>query len=285
MNAGVCINAVKESNKYNFICDETIERLVENEIKKYRSEKEVIKSVKTKLHRITGAFIGESDIQNAYNVLQNAFGILQKADGITSQSTPEAANEQSFGESIRQILSLHASTRERMGFMEEMFRDIFAVTGEDCRILDIACGFNPFFLALYSGTVCEKYYASDINTRLIDLLNYFFLKTNINGQAFASDILYRIPDIRVSNVFLFKIIPLIEQQQKGYSKVVADRLKSEFLTITFPTKSLSGKNVGMYRFYNELMKNYFCEAEYEYCLEKEYGNEVLYIIRRRKQSG
>lgn len=333
MNAETCISAIKASKKHNFICDETIAGLVEREIAKYKSEKDVIKSVKTKLHQITGAFIDESDIKKAYGILQKAYGILRKICGNlentdgnlqkacsnlestddnlqnnyslpqnaygfsqkgydihqntydilqSSHDLSEATDRQSMGEDIRSILSLHASTRERMDFMEEMFKDIFTVTGRNCSILDIACGFNPFFLALYSESDREKYYASDINVKLIDLLNYFFSVSNINGHAFASDILYKIPDVQVQNVFLFKIIPLLEQQQKGYSKVLARRLKSEFFTITFPTRSLSGKNVGMYRFYNELMHNYFTGDEFEYCLQKEYFNEALYIIRRRK---
>lgn len=112
-----------------------------------------------------------------------------------------------------------------------------------------------------------------------------FTSTNINGCAFANDALYKTPDVQVQNVFLFKIIPLLEQQQKGYSKILIDQLQSEFFTITFPTKSLSGKNVGMYQFYDEFMKNCFTENEFEYCLQKEYLNELLYIIRRRNQSG
>jgi hypothetical protein len=66
MTAESCAEIIKSSKKYNSVCDETILRISENEIGKYKSDKEVIKSVKTKLHQITGAFIGGEEIKKAH---------------------------------------------------------------------------------------------------------------------------------------------------------------------------------------------------------------------------
>jgi len=248
------IKIIKANKKYNSICDETIIRIVQNEANKYKSEKDIIKSAKNKLHQISGAFINENNINKAFGLLKNL-------------------NE----EAVYKILSLHVSSLERKDFINEMYKDIIFIAGNNCSVLDIACGFNPFYMSNFF----KKYYAADINIKIIDLLNYFFNCADINGHAFANDILYKIPDIQVNNTFLFKIIPLLEQQKKGYSKILLDRLSSEFFTITFPTKSLSGKNVGMFNFYNNFMKSNFHETEFEYCFIKEYLNELLYIIKRR----
>ena len=266
MNIDTCVKAIKESKKYGFICEETIIRIVQNEIGKHKSEKDVIKSVKTKLHQITGAFVGEDSIKQALRLL-------------------DTLNKHSVSDTIKKILALHISSMERMRFIDEMYKDIFDITGNQCSILDVACGFNPFCLPLFSKFIQKKYYATDIYVKIIDLLNRFFDLADVNGCAFANDVLYKTPDVQVQNVFLFKIIPLLEQQQKGYSKILVNQLNSEFFTITFPTKSLSEKNVGMYQFYDAFMKNCFTDNEFEYCLQKEYLNELLYIIKRRRQSG
>ena len=154
MNIDNCIHAIKASKKYNCICDEIIIRMVKNEIVKYNSEKDVIKSVKTRLHQITGAFIDEDS-------MKQAFGLLL------------TLNDQSMNEKIKKILSLHTSSMERMSFMEEIYEDIFSITGNDGAILDIACGFNPFFLPLFLKTNKIMYYATDINVKLIDLIHCF----------------------------------------------------------------------------------------------------------------
>lgn len=266
MTAESCAEIIKSSKKYGSVCDETILRISENEIGKYKSDKEVIKSVKTKLHQITGAFIGGEEIKKASSLLENI-------------------NPDNLSDTIGCILALHASSAERMGFSDELYRDIFAVTGNIGPILDIACGFNPFFIPLMPGGNSLKYYATDINVEIIGLLNEFFRLTGTTGSAFAGDILYRTPDLKVHNVLLFKILPLIEQQQKGYSQQLINQLNTEFITITFPTKSLSGKNVGMARFYGDIMESRFPTVRFEYCLKKEYSNELLFIIRKKVQLG
>jgi 16S rRNA (guanine(1405)-N(7))-methyltransferase len=266
MTAENCAGIIKASKKYNSFCDETILRISQDEIGKFKSDKDVVKSVKTKLHQITGAFIRDDDIKKAHTLLENI--------------SPD-----NLSDTVGRILALHASSAERMGFADELYRDIFAVTGEDGPIFDIACGFNPFYTHMLSGAGNRKYYATDINTNIISLLDEFFKFTGISGTAFAGDILYRIPDISVNNVFLFKILPLIEQQKKGYSQQLINQLSTEFITITFPTKSLSGKNVGMASFYGDFMESRFPADKFEYCFKKEYSNELLFIIRKKVQLG
>jgi len=242
-------NLIKTSKKYSNICDETIHRIIADEIKKYKSEKDVVKSVKTKLHQISEAFFDSKNIDK----------INIKGD-------------------ITQIMRYHVSTLERIDFVFEMYDDIFANLLKYDTILDIACGFNPFMLPFLK---VNHYYAVDINIDNVNLLNEFFRINNLNGTAYAGDVLYKIPEIESGVVFLFKILPLLEQQKKGYSKFLLKNLKSDYFVITFPTKSLSGKDYGMFNFYRNFMKENFPDPDYEYVFEREYKNELLIIIKRR----
>ncbi|MCL2518618.1 MAG: hypothetical protein FWF15_08655 [Oscillospiraceae bacterium] len=237
-------NTIKNSKKYSNICDETINRIIADESKKYKSEKDVVKSVKTKLHQISGAFYETKKID--------------------------------VNDDIMQIMRCHVSTLERIDFVFEMYEDIFKNVPKSDTVLDVACGFNPFILPFLK---VKQYYAVDINVDNVNLLNEFFRLNNLNGFAYAGDVLYKIPEIESDVVFLFKILPLIEQQKKGYSKFLLDNLKSDWFVITFPTKSLSGKDYGMYNFYRNFMKENF--PDYDYIFEREYKNELLLILKRR----
>ena len=113
----------------------------------------------------------------------------------------------------------------------------------------------------------------------MNLLNEFFKINNLNGHAYAGDVLYKVPEYECDVVFLFKILPLLEQQKKGYSKYLIDNLNSSNFVITFPTKSLSGKDYGMYNFYRNFMRENF--TYYDFIFESEYKNELLIILERR----
>ncbi len=262
MSAEEIFKRVKASKKYGCICDETIMRLAGSEAEKRVSEKDAVKAVKTRLHVIAGAFSESGKLAEAEKLL-------------------DAWSAENGGEIAERILGLHKSSAERMGFGREMYRDILGAVGEGGAVLDIACGLNPFAAPLM-GRI-DRYIATDIDTRVVSLVNRFFGLAGIPGVAIASDVLYRIPVNRVKNTLLFKIVPLLEQQKKGFSAELAESLDSEFLTITFPTRSLSGKNVGMAGFYRDFIRASFPEDRFRFCFDKEYQNELLYIIRRKKR--
>jgi len=238
-------------------------RILLNEIDKHKSEKAIIKAAKTKLHQITGAFIDKVSLQAVDNLISE----IQK-NGETN-------------EIITRILMFHASSAERINFVNEMYEDILNITGDKKAILDIACGLNPFYIPLIRSKI-TGYFAVDINSKVIELVNKYFAVINVDYHAVANDVLYKTLTCKVDNVFLFKILPLFEQQNKGFSRLLVKQLDSEFYTITFPTRSLSGKNKGMRKFYDDFMLNNFIHDEFEHCFEKEYFNEMLYIIRKRK---
>lgn len=259
MDIQACIDTIAASKNYKHVCMETIARVTAAECGKYKSPKEAVKSAKTILHQITGAFVDEASLKKGRSLLEDV-----------SLDTPRLADG---------LLSLHVSSAERETFGDALFADIRDAVGEG-DVLDIACGLNPCRLGRIPG-FGGRYYASDIHTGLIDLLNGFFARTGLAGEAFSNDILYRIPDMQIHNVLLFKILPLLEQQRKGYSRVLIDSLRSDCFTVTFPTRSLSGRNVGMAGFYDSFMRTSFPETAFDYRLEKEYPNEKLYIITRR----
>lgn len=250
----IIIGKIKSSKKYNNISDELIERLVEAESLKYKQPSQVLKSVKTKLHQISGMFISGTDIKKAYEFLDE--------------------------DNINKILELHISTKERINTYQELYSAIFSITGRPDSILDLACGLNPFSLN-YIGTIGE-YTACDINTDIIALLNTYFKKINQKGAAFTKDLLSSIPDCYADVAFAFKLLPLLEQQKKNYSLTLLSKINSKYLAITYPIESIGGVGKGQYDFYSGSFEKMINNSNFkiEIKLKEKIGNELLYVICR-----
>ena len=259
MNTQAVYAEIKQTKKYHPICDDTILRISGEEAAKYKSEKDAVKSAKARLHRIAGAFVDAQSIRRAEALIH------QPEDG---------------AERVRALLKLHASSLERLGFVEEMYRDILRCAMPGARVLDIACGFNPFVLPLLPAGAVSHYTAIDIHTDCVRLVNAFFAARGISGNALAGDILHSVPVEAVDIALLCKILPLLEQQRKGSALRVVGALQAKLFAISFPIRSLSGKNVGMYGTYRRFMEETFFAADYRCVFEKEYANELLFVIAR-----
>lgn len=247
------LEEVTASGKYAAVCEETILRVCNEMQGRYKSQKDAAKAVKTALHRITGAFMPLAELKRARELFD--------APG--------------------QLLGLHVSARERLSFYAEMLQDILCVTGSPKSIVDIACGLNPVAVLLAEGFGAASYEALDINLPMLDLLNAYFAHHGLNGKASAMDALCSVPKGTYDLGFLLKLLPLLEQQKKGHSKALLQALACRYLAVSFPTKTLSGKNVGMYGHYLGFMQDLLNELPYECVLEKEYKNELLFVLRSK----
>jgi len=255
------LSDVKKSKHYSTICDDTVRRICEEEMPKYKHNKDITKSVKNRLHSMYNAYFSE----NSYKKARKLLSTFSK----DSNNLEEIASE---------IITLHTSSKERMVYSDEFYNFIFSNIPNIESILDIGCGFNPFFLSSYLKNNSIHYYATDISCELIDLINDYFTDLDMSSDAFQNDIICNIPNQKVTVAFLFKILPLLEQQSSGSSLEILKSLHADWIVVTFPLKSLSGKNVGMKETYTNWFANNIAE---EFPIEHEaiIGNELIYIVR------
>lgn len=188
--------------------------------------------------------------------------------------------EADVGNAVHELLSLHSSTRERQEIYTEFYKRIFEITGMPTSILDVACGFNPLaydFMNLKSGT---KYFASDIDIEEIEFLKSAVetLKPPIEFHFECKDLI--VDEFQAVDVaFLFKVLQPLEQQKKGSAIEVVRKINVKWLVITFPTKSISGKQKGMVEFY----KAWFAaniESEIKGFEHLEFDSELVYVCQK-----
>lgn len=244
---------VLKSSKYNSVSSQVIKRIVDEEFSKFKSNKLCVKSVKNKLHQIHGIFLESKSNKKAFELLN-----IEDYDG---------------------ILKLHVSTLERELFYQEFYNKIFNITGVPKSIIDLACGYNPFSIKYMNLKKGFKYYAYDINEETNILLNAFFKRNNYNGQSKVLDLSQEMPKDEAEVAFLFKFLPLIEKQNKTMAKAILTSLNCKYIVVSFPTKTVSGKLIGMEKNYAENF-NTLIKDEFKILGKFSFSNELVFVIRK-----
>lgn len=259
------IAELKTTRKYGALCDDTLAHAVDWALQRYQGRKAILKAAKRKLHQLHGAFSARLD----YSHIDGCLGRLTPA---TSESELKAA--------CRDIMTCHASTAERLEFVEIIYTKLFETIPAPSSILDLACGLNPFALPWMGLTPETRYYAIDINYRLSKGLNTFFNLLERPGAAQCADIRLTPPDQEAELVFLFKTLPLLERQREGSGLVLLKRLNCRRAVVSFPRKTLGGKTVGMDRQYEHYMDQILRELRWE-AQSLTFSNEVFYLMECR----
>ncbi len=201
----------------------TVEDVLRQEFSRHSSQAAAISTAKRKLHNICAAYLGNPDYAKALVDIDTAF----------------TSGEESRLEFCRSMLASHDSTHERMPIMEELYRQVFAITGQPQSLADLACGLNPFALPWMGLTRLKTYHAYDIIQPRIDLINRFFMKSGLPPSAYCRDILVEPPAEHTDVTLLFKEAHRIEQRCHNANRALFQALNTNWLVISLPPSSLS----------------------------------------------
>jgi 16S rRNA (guanine(1405)-N(7))-methyltransferase len=228
-NEAKIIAQLRESRKYRDLCDETLRRMAMWALARNPSLKVATKAAKRKLHQVYGAYVGQVEVDQ----------ILALVEQMDDQN-PKLACEQ--------ILRTHVSTAERVDDLETVFDAIWALTGQPKRVMDLACGLNPFALP-WMGAI-DAYLACDIDMGLAGCIGKFFGNMKFNGHSVCHDLLVTMPKWEADVVFLFKVLPCLEQQENGASLAILKAIQAPHIVVSFPSQSIGGYNKGMTTHYD-----------------------------------
>lgn len=234
---------ILSAKKYKGIYEKTVERVVADCFQRY-PERLVESQARQLLHQIWGAY---------YKKRPKFTKLFEKTQ-----------RDIQVGKDLKQVfatlLRMQSSTRERVSYLDQFYRQIFAVTGEPSFVLDHACGLNPLTYLWMELPATARYLGCDIDKQQILFLQQVLKLTEMDKQVNVS-----LGDILVDKfepvdvVFLLKVLPLLEKQEKGSSIRVLREQSAKYLVVSFPTRSLSGKQKGMIDFYTDqfldLIKN------------------------------
>lgn len=244
------------SAKYDMLYPPLIERILAEEFGK----KDPKKAAKTRLHQMFGAYLCGNAHKKAARLLKDA----------------------------PTLLSLHASTKERLPHFENFYEFIatqVCVSGGVKIISDLGCGFNPFALPLMPAVLTEnlaEYHAWDIDIRTRDLLNVYFAEMLLPQSAKCADLAVETPCEASDVTFMLKLIPVLEAQIAGRGFALANAQNTQFLVVTYPTKSLGGREKGMEKNYAAAFENAYASgglSNFRLIANEKIGNELVYVLR------
>lgn len=230
------VAAVQLGARYGQIHPGLVRRIAAQELAKGRSFKEAVKETRNKLHQVGGAY-QESAPDYAR--------LAMELDGLALADDPEA-----LPAFCRRAMLGHASTRERLPYLEEFYAPLRTHLGEVRSIVDLACGLNPLALPWLPLAAGGELWAYDIYADMAAFLNRFFARLGRNAHADLCDLTAGVPQQPAQLALLLKTLPCLEQIDKNIGMRLLDEIRAEHLLVSFPALSLGGRGKGMAQNYS-----------------------------------
>jgi len=219
---------------------------------------EFFKEIRKILHEIYGVFTPK-DRKRMLDIIYSDLPLKQK---------------------IIELLTITQSTRERINFYSDIYKNIFIE--DPIEILDLASGLNPISI-YFSDKKPERYDFLDISKYVIQIVDYILNEIGIKNNGYEEDI-FNLPKEILKNyqyIFIWKTIPLLEKVQPGYTKELINILDFDYLVISFPRRSLrKRKEIGKawIPWIKKIAKDLNLEIKKEY----EIPNEYFIILSKKK---
>ena len=157
--------------------------------------------------------------------------------------------------------------------MDALYAQLFEMTGKPRRVLDLACGLNPVYLAARGISVLGL----DAHLGAVALVNRFAEENGLDARAEGADLrTAALPNERFDLALVFKLLPLLGAE--GYA--LLKRICAEYVAVSFPTRTLSGRLVGMERSYSSAFEEH-CLQRFAIADRFVAGNELIYILKER----
>ena len=263
------LEAIQASAKYRHIDGEFIRSVGAGELEKRRNLKEAIKATKNKLHQVGAAY--QENTPHYARWLEALQATSQAADPVHLQAT------------CREIMSHHASTRERLPALPRFYSELLREMAPIRSVLDIACGLNPLAIPWMPLAPGARYYACDIYQDMIDFLNACFPLLHVDGEATVCDVMQQCPAHKVEVAFILKTIPVLEQIDKNAGLRLLQNIQADHLVVSFPAASLGGRRGGRGKNMETNYEAHLYElaAGQPWSIQRySYDNELVFVIHR-----
>lgn len=256
---------VTRSPKYASISVDLVREIGLKELAKTKNIKDAIKATRNKIHQVGSAY-QETPIPYT-NWLKELSNLPQNIQA------PETVNF------IRDCLPLHASTKERLPFIETFFQQTLSPIQPVESILDVACGLTPLCLPWIPAAANVRYTGVDIYENMIHFLDQFYNQFKVNHSFSVMNILQEISKEKVHLALVLKTIPCLEQVDKTIGTRLLETLNAENILVSFPSRGLGGRSKGMAENYEAHFYQLIAGKNWQ-VTKTEFANEIAFLIRK-----
>ena len=140
----------------------------------------------------------------------------------------------------RDEMRRHASSRERLPYLDTFYQKIFTMIGTPKSIIDLACALDPLGLPWMNLPPTTQFLAYDIHQTRLDFLQVFFQHFYPQAHAVHQDILTDTPDQLADCAFFFKEAHRLEKRRPGSNRDLFAGLNVSWLVVSLPSRDLAG---------------------------------------------
>lgn len=267
MDLEAIVAEVLAAKRHRHVSPDLVRRLAETELIRPGSarlaRKELIKAVKTKLHQAVGAFGDE------------ALDARRLIDRLRAAGSPDELTAD-----CREALRLHSSTRERLPEIERFYAVIWAETGLPGVVLDLGCGLAPLSLPWMGLPDATLYLGYEADTAAVEIANVYLALVGRPKLVEARDLVARPPTEPADVALVLKLLPTLDQQQPGAGLALLDSLNARFAVVSYPARSLGGRDKGMARTYDGQVAAILAARPAWKAQRLDLTTELVYVIDR-----
>lgn len=256
---------VAAAPKYRDLAHATILRASELAARAHRDDLEAAtKYAKSKLHQWVGAY-RDPDIRKFGREIDAFLG-----------SGFEPAEIEPFA---LRALKRHASTAERIGEMDRIYPVLLEEIeiGDEISILDLCGGMHAFALPFLRGTRRIRYRGMDCDGAVAMLADRFVRAITTEARVECRDVIAEPPLEPCDVVWLFKAAPCLERQSEGATRRLLEQLRAKSVVLSFPTRSLGGRDKGMVENYSGFVNSLAGELG-RTSRAIEFASETFYVL-------
>jgi len=256
---------VATAPKYRDLAPATILRAAELAARAHRDDLEsATKYAKGKLHQWVGAY-RDPEIRK--------FG-RQVEEFLATPYLPHDLERFAL-----EALKRHASTAERIGEMERIYPHLLEELeiANEITILDLCGGMHAFALPLFRGERRIRYRGFDCDGAVAMLADRFVRALSTDASVECRDVIADPPLEPCDVVWLFKAAPCLERQAEGATRRLLEQLRAKSVVLSFPTRSLGGREKGMVENYSGFVKS-LADELHRSIRVIEFSSETFYVL-------
>ena len=225
---------ILSSRKYSDIYPSVVVRQIQQLKGRFHSDKSLEQAVRRKLHQASGAYLGGNSLKKLEKGLDGE-GDLSDAAQIKAV--------------CRDLMVLHASTRERLTDLEVIADTLGERIPEGSCVVDLACGLNALTLPWLFEHCSFHYTGFDLHRGMLHMLSRFADRTSLGAEFVWGDVL---SDGRPAGdvALMLKLLPCLEHQEEGSALRLVAETEADVIVASFPTRSIGGQSKGMEHTYH-----------------------------------
>ncbi|GAA3301778.1 16S rRNA (cytidine(1402)-2'-O)-methyltransferase [Dactylosporangium vinaceum] len=247
--------------KYRSLDEALVSRLAQEAAERFKDRGEAVKWAKRKLHQAFGAFVSGSPAQ----------AVSACVAKIAAGADPK--------EAAREAMRAHASSAERVDWLDPFYATIEQWCGPASSVVDLACGLNALALPWMALAPDATYTGLDVDRTLAEALGTLDTVFPVRVTAATADLVADPPRLEADVALVLKTLTTVEQQRSGAAQRLIAALDCRHVVVTLPRRSLSGKR-GYADDADAIVGNAIQGTGYGIADTAAFGDEAMYHLVR-----